>query len=89
MCVNTAANARMFGNGAAKPCEILSGAVRSPHEFQVKSTPPAAPIFFISAHYHACVIRLGHRASCAPAQCVGSLPNAASPSRHAKMSGVF
>ncbi|CAL8470958.1 g10500 [Coccomyxa elongata] len=35
VCVNTAANARMFGNGAAKPSEILSGAVRSPHEFQV------------------------------------------------------
>ncbi|KAK9901349.1 hypothetical protein WJX75_007725 [Coccomyxa subellipsoidea] len=35
VCLNAAANARVFGNTAAQPSKILSGAVRSPHEFQV------------------------------------------------------
>ena len=39
MCLNAAANARVFGNTAAQPSKILSGAVRSPHEFQVRAIP--------------------------------------------------
>lgn len=69
--VNAAANARMFGNGAAQPRDILSGAVRSPHEFQVNLTTCN---YLVTNKRHDICACFGSKASSASTQKGGSRP---------------